>query len=225
MGEPTDDEFVREHEELVRSQARRVRAQLDLRVELDDLIGYGMKGLLEARQRFDPERGVRFKAFAFYRVRGAILDGVRQMAYLPRRIHAQRRAAETLDRAAEEQALAQARTPAERSSVEKTLSAVDEILGRTCAAFVIGAVGQDEEQDAPSTPEASLIAAEERARIVAALDVLDERERTLVEGYYLQGRTLEGVGQELGMSKSWASRVCSRALRKMRAVLEEPDDP
>lgn len=218
-----DDAFVREHEGLVRKQARRLRVQLELTVDEDELIAYGMQGLLEAKHRYDPERGVRFGAFAYYRIRGAILDGVREMAYLPRRAHHRRRAAEALDRAAEEVALDRARTPEARADAKKALAQVDDILGRTCAAFVISAVGQDDDDGGDGSPESSVIAAEERARVRSALDVLDDRERALVEGYYLEGETLDSVGQALGMSKSWASRVCSRALKKMRAALEEPE--
>lgn len=218
---PVDDAFVREHEALVRAQAVRLRAQLELKADVEDLVAYGMEGLLEARERFDPERGVRFAHFAYYRIRGAILDGVREMAYLPRRAHVRRRVAESLDRAAEEQALARARTPEARASLAETLAAFDDILGRTCAAYVIGAVGQDAERDRPATPEDETITAEDRRRVLGALDVLEERERALVEGYYLEGRTLDEVGEELGITKSWASRMCSRALAKLRAVLEE----
>ncbi|MCB9591559.1 MAG: sigma-70 family RNA polymerase sigma factor [Sandaracinaceae bacterium] len=218
---PVDDEFVREHTGLVRAQAARLRAQLELTTDLEDLVAYGMQGLLEAKARFDPERGVRFPHFAYYRIRGAILDGVREMAYLPRRTHVARRAAETLDRAAEEQAIARAASPEARDNARQALAAVDDILSKTCAAYLIGAVGQDEERDAPSTPEDETIANEDRARVLGALDVLEERERALVEGYYLEGRTLDEIGQDMGITKSWASRICSRALTKMRAVLEE----
>jgi len=218
-----EDAFVREHEGLVRKQARRLRVQLELTVDEEELVAYGMQGLIEAKRRYDPERGVRFGAFAYYRIRGAILDGVREMAYLPRRAHHRRRAAEALDRAAEEVALERARTPEARAEAKKALAQVDDIIGRTCAAFVISAVGQAEEDERDGSPESSLLAAEERARVRSALDVLDDRERALVEGYYLKGNTLDSVGESLGMSKSWASRVCSRALKKMRAVLEEPD--
>ncbi|MBX3270035.1 MAG: sigma-70 family RNA polymerase sigma factor [Sandaracinaceae bacterium] len=217
---PADDAFVREHEGQVRALAQGLRAQLDLKVDFDDLVAYGMRGLLEARERFDPTRGVRFEHFAHYRIRGAILDGVRQMAYLPRRAHVMRRAAETLDRSAEEAAMARAATPEARASIAETLAAFDDILGKTCAAYVIGAVGQDPDADADATPEDQVVRAEERVRVRAALDVLEARERALVEGYYLDGRQLDEIGAELGITKSWASRICSRALGKLRVVLD-----
>jgi RNA polymerase sigma factor for flagellar operon FliA len=152
-------------------------------------------------------------------VRGAIFDGVREMAYLPRKAHAHRRAAEALDRAAEEEALARATDPKARADASAALAAVDEILARTCAAFVISVVGQDDASTPPG-PEEALIGGETRTRVRAALEVLDERERTLVEGYYFDDRTLDELGAEMGISKSWASRICGRALSKMRAALE-----
>src|SRR5690606_34015644 len=101
MSEREEHEFVSEHEPLVRSIATRIRAELQLNVQLEDLIAYGYTGLLQARERFEPSRGVRFTTFAYYRVRGAIPDGVRTMARLPRRVHAAPKAAEALDTVAE----------------------------------------------------------------------------------------------------------------------------
>ena len=73
---------------------------------------------------------------------------------------------------------------------------------------------------ADATPEDQLVRAEERGRVRAALAVLEPRERALVEGYYLEGRLLDEIGAELGITKSWASRICSRALGKLRGVLD-----
>ena len=73
--------------DLVEIVARQVGKTIGRGVELDDLLGYGREGLLDAARRFDPARGVPFRAYANYRVRGAIIDGVRTMARLPRRAH------------------------------------------------------------------------------------------------------------------------------------------
>ena len=80
-------QFIEEHEGMVYGLAHRLRRELSLRGEIDDLVAFGFGGLLEAERRFDPARGVRFRTFAYYRVRGAMLDGVRKMAHLPRRAH------------------------------------------------------------------------------------------------------------------------------------------
>ena len=70
-------ELIAQHGKMVHGLANRLRRELCLRGEIDDLIAFGFGGLLEAKRRFDPTRGVRFQTFAYYRVRGAMLDGVR----------------------------------------------------------------------------------------------------------------------------------------------------
>jgi RNA polymerase sigma factor for flagellar operon FliA len=216
MDDAAERDFIKEHEPLVRKLAGRIRAQLELTTDLEDLIAYGFRGLIEARDRFDPTRGVQFTTFAHYRVRGAILDGVRQMAYLPRRIHAQRKAAEALDRTAE--LAGQERAAAGRSDTGATLAAIEGILGRTSAAYVISVLGQSQD-DARPGPDDEAILGEHRRRITAALAVLPPRERALIEGYYFHDRTLEEVGAEMGISKSWASRLHTRALGLLRDAL------
>lgn len=215
-----DTEFVREHAPLVRKVAGRVRAQLDLSADLEDLEAYGFRGLLEARDRFDPTRGVVFSAFAYYRVRGAILDGVRQMAYLPRKAYAQRKAAEALDRSAEDAAFARAADQELRADLAATLEAIDDIIAKTSAAFVISALGQDPEGASAPRADEQLATAEDQVRVRGALEGLPERERALIEGHYLHDRTLEELGESMGISKSWASRLHSRALSLLRDALE-----
>lgn len=219
MGSSEDQRFVEEHEQLVRKLAHRVRAELDLTCELEDLIAFGYHGLLEARGRYDATRGVQFSTFAYYRVRGAILDGVRKMAYLPRRIHQKRRAAEAIDWAIEAEGEARAASPEARSDAEQTLAAIDDILGKITATFMLAAVGQDEGAT-PESPEDQLIGAHEQHRVRHALDVLPERERIVVTGMYFEGRNLDDIGAELGISKSWACRIHTRALGLLREALE-----
>ncbi|MFW6088028.1 MAG: sigma-70 family RNA polymerase sigma factor, partial [Myxococcota bacterium] len=97
----SDDRFIEQHRDLVQRLARKVRSELDLTCDAEELEAYGFQGLVQARDRFDADRGVRFSTFAYYRVRGAILDGVRQMAFLPRRAHRRLRLAEATDRITE----------------------------------------------------------------------------------------------------------------------------
>ncbi|MGF1467266.1 MAG: sigma-70 family RNA polymerase sigma factor [Sandaracinaceae bacterium] len=219
----SDEEFVRTHEALVRRLAAQVKAQLELPTEVEELAAYGFQGLLEARARFDPTRGVPFAAFAHYRVRGAILDGVRRMAYLPRKVHARRRAAEALDHVAEEVGERRAVAPQgpAAAGARAALTAADQVLGRASAAFLLSAVGQAPEEDDGATPESVAVSGQLRERVRAALGALPPRERALVEGHYFQERTLEEVGATLGISKSWASRLHSRALARLRSLLDE----
>ena len=216
------DANVKEYQGLVRSIALKLRSQFDLNCDLDDLIAFGNQGLLQAMSRFDPTRGVQMNTFAYYRIRGAVLDGVRRMAYLPRRIHHKVRAAEALDLVAEPIGEARAATPEAKADLEATAQALDDALSRVTAGFLMSAVGQGED-DQPETPEEELMSAETRARVTRALEGLPERERALVRGFYFEGRQFDEVANELGISKSWASRLHAKALDMLRDVLAPED--
>jgi RNA polymerase sigma factor FliA len=212
-----DDLFVKEHASFVRKIALRVRAELDLNCDVDDLIAFGFHGLVEARGRFDPSRGVQFNTFAHYRVRGAILDGVRKMAYLPRSIHHKRKAAEAVDWILESEG--EARASQARTDLEQTLTSIDDVLGKITATFMLAAVGQDE-SSAPVSPEEAVIGASEKQSLSRALDSLPERELIVVRGIYFEGRNLDDIGAQLGISKSWCSRIHTRAIGMLRDAME-----
>jgi RNA polymerase sigma factor for flagellar operon FliA len=214
-----DDQFVKEYEGFVRAIALQTRAQLGLDSAIEDLVAFGFQGLLEARQRFDSSKGVAFKSFAYYRVRGAILDGVRVMARLPRRAYARLRAAEALDQSTEvngQQQGAAQRPP----SVEGNLRSIDSILGRVAAAYTVAVTVEDAEQGAGS-PEVALLHEERLTRMRQAVQKLPERERHMIEGHYFQGKRFDALSAELGISKSWGSRVYAHALDILRQELLE----
>jgi RNA polymerase sigma factor for flagellar operon FliA len=223
MGRPEDDQFVREHEGLVRGIATRLRGEMELSIELEELVAWGFHGLLEARSRFDKDRGVQFNTFAYYRVRGAMIDGVRKMAYLPRRLHQMRKVAEAADLIGEASAEAQAgATPAQKADHEATLSAIDDTLGKITAAYVIEAMGQAEDDQGASPEEAVATRQHDTRReraLHAVLGKLPEREAAVVKAFYFDGRVLDDIAAELGVSKSWASRIHTRALGILRDQL------
>ena len=217
-----DNEFVRQYEAFVRGVARQTAAQLDVDCETEDLVAFGFEGLLEARGRFDAARGVPFKSFAYYRVRGAIIDGIRRMAYLPRRAYARLKAAEAVDLEGEQQIELAASTNDARKDADTSLRALDGILGRVAAAYCTAATatGEMTESEASVTPEQTLLKSELNARVTKALDSLPEKERALVRGHYLEGRRFDEIARELGVSKSWASRMHTGALKLLREALE-----
>ena len=219
-----DEQFVREYEGFVRGTALQTRAQLGLDAPVEDLVAFGFQGLLEARARFDAAKGVPFRAFAYYRVRGAVLDGVRRMARLPRRAYARLKAAEALDRFAESTAegRATAMQKMQRSNVEGNLRAIDAILGRVAAAYCV-ATSRDETGDGAGSPEESLLYEERRSRMRTASTRLPDRERRLVQGHYFEGRQFDEVSAELGISKSWGSRVHAHALDLLRQALVDQE--
>lgn len=218
-----DDEFIRDHEGLVTHIAKRLRREMDLSVSMEDMRAWGFQGLLEARGRFDAGRGVQFSTFAYYRVRGAMIDGIRKMGYVSRRAHELARLAEAADAIAEQTAETRAgQTPEQKADVEATVANIDEILARTTAAFVIEAVGQAEREQVPQ-PEELLIAAEGRERVHQAIAALPEREAKVIRDFYFGGRVLDEIAADFGVSRSWASRMHTRALGLLKDALERDE--
>jgi len=194
-------ELIAQHEKMVHGLAYRLRRELCLRGELDDLIAFGFGGLLEAERRFDPARGVQFQTFAYHRVRGAMLDGVRKMADLPRRAHERLR-----------------ETP--HANPTAAPIALDRAFTRMSAALSTATVLQGSFGD--ESPEAALLKNESVTRLLEALPRLSPRQRVLVRGFYFEGRSIDAMARELGISKSWASRLHRGALADLREALETP---
>lgn len=196
------EELIDRHHKMVRGLACRLRRELGTPAELGDLVAFGFGGLLEAQRRFDPARGIRFQTYAYHRVRGAMLDGVRKMTDVPRRAH------QRFEEARQAQPTA-APTPLDKSfaRVRNQLTGARPLQGE------YGTV----------SPESLVLRDEAIGRLLAALKTLPPRERLLVRGRYFEGRPMEVMAEELGVSKSWASRLHARALDKLRAALEGAD--
>ena len=204
------------HHKLVERVVRRLQRELDLSCDVGDLRAWGHQGLLEAKQRFDAARGVRFTTFAYYRVRGAVLDGVRKQGWLKRRAYAKLKAFEAADSVGEQLADAEAQSPS--TTLAARAAQIDDALGKISAAYLLSAIGQGEETT-PETPEELMTSAETRELVRGGLRALPEREQTLVRAIYFDGMTIEEAGAQLGLSKSWASRMHAKALERMRKGL------
>jgi RNA polymerase sigma factor FliA len=219
------------HLPLVRSLAMQLRDQLPAHLALEDLLAYGSKGLMEAAERYDPSRGVAFSTFAHYRIRGALVDGLRIMGGLPRAVVRRHRAEamsnEYLANAQEREAGAD---PAQRSraSTADTLRTLSEhVTGLTTIVMV--------SLDGEFSPDpADQQAAEElervnytwlAPRVKGALDQLPEPERRLLNDCYYGGLCLKEAGEKQGLSKSWASRLHARAIKRLGHLLGPAHDP
>ena len=238
--------LVEDHIPFVRSLARKLREHVPM-VEFDDLVGFGMQGLIEAAQRFDDRHGVAFTTFAYYRVRGSMFDGLRSMGWLPRSEYARLRLEERANAylqnlAAREQGQGlsdQAARPLGSASsagrgrgsaatgsgtgeVEERVRDLAEALNGVAAVFVT-LLGRHEEQqllDERAAPHEQLERLQLAERVRRALTKLPDKERHLVEQYYFHDQTLEQVGAGMGLSKSWTSRLHARAIALLRQALE-----
>jgi RNA polymerase sigma factor for flagellar operon FliA len=195
-------------------------------MEPGDLVGYGTKGLIEAAQRFDPKVGASFSTFAYYRIRGAIFDGMRTMGWYSRgdyaRFRAEERASEYLAAAAERELAERASAPSPAAEDgSQALESIAELLGGVAAIHIISLeAARDQPDERWKAPDQAVLDAEGGQRVRAALAALPAKERRLLELYYFGEQNLEAAGKKMGLSKSWASRLHSRAVAHLREILE-----
>lgn len=209
--EITDDELA-----LVQGVAGKLRNELGLVSEHEDLVAAGYQGLVEAHARFDASRGVQFNTFAYYRIRGAMLDYARKSSNLSRRAYERVRLAESADRVGEGVAEMRAADPAGRADKAHAVAALDAGISKLTMGFALVLAQQE---NAEPSPEESLIEKDTALRLRRAVAELDERERALLEGHYFDGRRFDEVAASLGISKSWASRVHAKALEKLKIAM------
>jgi RNA polymerase sigma factor for flagellar operon FliA len=183
---------IKAHLHVVRSVARAIRlSSLGRGVELEDLVAYGAKGLVEAAARFDSAKGIPFVAFARHRIRGAILDGIRTQHWLGRRAYRRLQSGPTTG-------------DVQFVEIAEWVEASGDARwnGRRMAQL-------------PCAEDDSL-----QVLVAAHLRQLPERERRLIELCYFQGKTLSQAAAEMGFRRSWASRLVMRALLALRAAIE-----
>lgn len=225
---------VTEHLPLVHQIARQMAARAPVRVDLDDLVGAGTVGLLEAAQRYDQARGVSFVDFARRRVKGAMIDALRATAPSSRRSRRQRRELEAcrqelahrLGREPEPEEvaeylgidLAELGAREQRAAGPRVLS-LDELgLGHGEQSLVAEALRTQE-----VSAEARLALDEARRRVAEAVETLGERQRLVLSLYYVEELKLREIGEILGVSESRVCQIHTSALRQLRDRLTQHD--
>lgn len=215
---------IKEGLPLVDILARQLRRQMGPYVDVDDLASHGREALVAAARSFDPDRGVPFRKWANLRVRGAMIDGVRSRGNLPRRVYQKLRAMQAADRVQEVAAEEESAAPPANAE------AADARLGNTLSAAAMAmAVGfltmrsgdaVDAVRDTNESPEEAMARAEIGKLLRDAIADRPEAERHLLERHYFGDVTFEEAAKELGLSKSWASRLHARALEGLAKSLQ-----
>lgn len=216
------------HLDVARKAAGMIFPRVREHIEFEELVALGNAGLAEAASRFDPDRGTSFATFAWYRVQGSIIDGLRRQSNLPRRVWAKlvalRAASEYLEHRVERDAGAASRgaKPAEGADA---LASVRTALSAIRTMYVTSLEGMQERGfDAPDTsvPIASeqIDTSRLSAKLRDALNALPEKQRALVTKHYWEGKNLLEAGAELGISKSWASRLHAQAVERLRTLVD-----
>lgn len=220
------DRLVARYTPLVRVIAHRVLIGLPTHVEHADLAQSGMFGLIEAIERFDPLRCPRFESFAAQRIRGAILDELRAQDWVPRTVRGRVR---ELERAQERLERQLQRAATDRELASEMGLPVREIQGLIRQVHVVsvealdetsGGVGDLFADDAPD-PMAIIQARETMRQLNAAVAGLGERDRMVIQLYYLENRTLAEIGRMLGVTESRVCQLHARLVGRLRGRLDE----
>ncbi|MDP9188307.1 MAG: RNA polymerase sigma factor WhiG [Actinomycetota bacterium] len=222
---------------LVKFVAGRTGSRLPSHVEQADLISYGMLGLIEALDRFDPRRRIRFETFAMQRIRGAIIDELRSLDWVPRSVRSRARDIEEANSKLEHR-LGRAPTDAELAEEldiedselqqallqisKSSILALEELwMTPDASGDRVALLDTIEDESAPD-PQAALDTSEVKERLQEAIQDLPERETMVIALYYFENLTLREIGEVLGVTESRISQLHSKAVLRLRSRLKSP---
>ncbi len=223
------EQLILEYVPLVKVVAGRLSMYLGYTVEYDDLCGYGIFGLIDAIDKFDYGKGIKFETYASLRIRGSILDQIRKMDWIPRSVRQKQKQMDA--------AIAKIEAATNRSATDEEvaqelgidleeyfswqgqtkvaqIASIDEFVdqGIEVKAFDPGKSAMDE-------PERSYEQTEVKELLAQSLEGLTEKERTVVVLYYYEELTLKEISKVLEVSESRVSQLHTKALQKMKKVL------
>lgn len=225
------EKIILEYAPLVKVVAGRLNMYLGYSVEYDDMVSYGIFGLIDAIDKFDMTKEVKFETYASLRIRGAILDQIRKMDWIPRTI---RQRQKQIDAAMKEIEQATGREASDEEIAAKLGISEDEFMDWQCQMKGNNVVSLNEymEQgsDVPAdknlssgfdTPEAVIEQSELRDMLEEAMELLTEKEKKVILLYYYEELTLKEISYVLEVSESRVSQLHTKALQKMKGVMGE----
>ena len=211
--------LVLQYSPLVKFVAGRIRSGLPQSVDQSDLVSEGVIGLIDAIEKFEPQRGLQFQTYAVTRIRGAIIDGLRASDWVPRSVRDKIREIERAQVALEARL---EHTPTDDEIAEEMQISVSDLRKVYSKASYTSLASIDElggvEDLAPLSMD-TLEDDETRAALMHAVKDLDERDRIIVALYYFEGLTLSEIGQVLRVSESRVSQLHTRVALALRAKL------
>jgi RNA polymerase sigma factor FliA len=218
------DWLVVHYASLVKFVAGRLAAGLPKSVDTGDLVSAGVFGLMNAIDKFDPANGAKFETYAIPRIRGAILDGLRALDWVPRSVRSRSRSVQDAIALLEHQL---GRTPTDEEISAELKISVEE-LEKWLADIAAGSVGPLDhvamdntaaEADAQIQPGRAMEEGELRAAMRAEISRLPEREQAILILYYEDGLTLSEIGEALGVTESRISQIHAKAVLQLRSRL------
>lgn len=221
--------LILEYAQLVKLVAGRLSMYLGYNVEYDDLVGYGVFGLIDAIDKFDYGKNVKFETYASLRIRGAILDQIRKMDWIPRSL---RQKQKKIDAAMAKIEASEGRVATDEEIAGELEISVDELnswQGQSMVTNLVSldeftAAGSDVKMDAAKNshfeqPETVVEKNELKEKIAVALDSLTEKERTVVVLYYYEEMTLKEISRVMEVTESRVSQLHTKGLMKMKNYL------
>lgn len=223
------EKLIIEYAGLVKIVAGRLSMYLGYNVEYDDLVGYGIFGLIDAIDKFDYTKGVKFETYASLRIRGAILDQIRKMDWIPRSIRQKQR---KLDLAYQNLELRYGRMASDEEVAKELDIGLDELEQWQNQTKITNIISLDEFMDQGSEgnieqnfalsfeqPEKILEKQELKDLLIKTLETLTEKEKTVIILYYYEELTLKEISRILEVSESRVSQLHTKALQKMKSKL------
>lgn len=224
------DKLIIQYSPLVKYVAGRVGVGLPRNVEQSDLVSFGVFGLIDAIEKFDPERGYKFETYAIARIKGAILDELRSIDWVPRSVRSKAR---TLERAMGKLEAEHHRAPTDeevademgvsQQQLQTTLSqisfvgvaALDEMLsgGERGESVTLG----DTVADSSAGPMGVYEVEEMRQILAESINRMPEREKIVLTLYYYEGLTLAEIGRVLGVTESRVCQIHTKAVLQLRS--------
>lgn len=223
------EQIILEYVSLVKLVAGRLNMYLGYTVEYDDLVGYGVFGLIDAIDKFDFDKGIKFETYASLRIRGSILDQIRKMDWIPRSVRQKQKQMEAAIAKLEKEKGVNLKDKDIAEELGITLDEYRSWEGLTNISNIASldefmeqgteTVGNEFKNNAFIEPEEAVDRGEVKKLLMESLELLTEKERKVVLLYYYEELTLKEVASVLEVSESRISQLHSKALEKMKKHL------
>ncbi len=220
------EQLIIEYSGLVKIVAGRLGMYLGYTVEYDDLVGYGIFGLIDAIDKFELTKGVKFETYASLRIRGSILDQIRKMDWIPRTLRQKQKKLETAMNDLETRFGRPASNKELSEELGLSISELEDLINQTQVANLVSLDEYLEQGSEVKIESANITRFEQPERIVErqelknilaqAIDSLTENEQKVIAFYYFEELTLKEISRILEVSESRVSQLHTKALRKMR---------
>ncbi len=227
------EKLILEYAYLVKYAASRVSAHIGTYVEFEDLISYGIFGLIDAIDKFDADKNVKFETYAALRIRGAIIDNIRKMDWVPRSM---RNRSKVLEQSISDFEMKNGRSPTEDELAQNLKISVEEVRELIKKSNISSLLSLDDylEQNHEKvnegligskidTPEQQLENKELKKMLAEGIKSLSEKQRQVITLYYYEELTLKEISKILGVSESRVSQIHSNAVRNLKMKLGKND--